>query len=168
MGNIWVISDTHFNHANILEFKTESGENVRSFDSLQEMNERIIDNWNSVVQTGDKVYHLGDVFFGPKEAHGPIWGRLKGKKRLVIGNHDNVKYLTQAGFFQKIMLWRTFRDFGLTLTHVPIHPSQFRNDTSLNVHGHTHERGSLEGPYKCVCVEKINYTPINIEDLRVK
>jgi calcineurin-like phosphoesterase family protein len=171
--DIWVISDTHFNHANILNFKDSVGKPVRSFDNVQEMNEIMIQNWNSVVRPGDKVYHLGDVLFGTnkREWMAKHFPRLMGSKRLIVGNHDNVKELTLSGHFQKVMMWRQFKDLGLLLTHVPVHPStlkegRFGDLTPINVHGHIHQNQSPDGPYKCVCVEHTNYTPVHIEDLR--
>lgn len=169
MSNIWVVSDTHFNHSNILNFKDDEGKPVRSFDSVQEMNETMIDNWNSVVRPGDKVYHLGDVLFGTnkQEWMNTHWPRLTGSKRLVVGNHDNIKMLSSGCFFSKVMLWRIFKDWGLILTHVPLREDQFRDNAMLNVHGHIHQRPSPKGPYKCVCVEHTNYTPVNLEELKI-
>ena len=43
---------------------------------------------------------------------------------------------------------------------------RFNGKEITNVHGHIHSNPSPEGPYKCVCVEQINYTPINIEELK--
>ena len=165
--DIWVISDTHWQHYNMIhKFKT------RPFDTVQEHDEKLIDNWNSVVKPGDKVYHLGDVTFGDKERYiSNIHNRLHGQKRLIVGNHDSVKFL--APYFAKVMLWRMFPDLGLLFTHVPVHPStlgegRFDGKGMTNVHGHIHQNPSPPGPYKCVCVEQphMNYRPINIEELR--
>ena len=148
----------------IHKFKT------RPFSTTEEMDEALVDNWNSVVKPGDKVYHLGDVTFGSKENYiKNIHNRLHGKKRLIVGNHDDVKFL--APYFEKVMLWRMFPDWGLLMTHVPVHPStlgenRFTGKQMINVHGHIHSNPSPEGPYKCVCVEQINYTPMNIEELK--
>jgi calcineurin-like phosphoesterase family protein len=172
MANIWVISDTHFNHANILKFEDKLGKPCRVFADVDEMNETMIANWNSVVKPQDKVYHLGDVLFGLDK---PEWldanfKRLNGKKRLVVGNHDNIKLLSQ--WFREVMLWRDFSEFGLLLTHVPVHQStlkdshRFGEGSMVNVHGHIHQNASPDGPYKCVCVEQTNYTPVNIDELR--
>lgn len=169
MGNIWVVSDTHFGHSNILTFKDSEGNYVRDFSSVEEMNEVMVDRWNSVVKPGDKVYHLGDVFFGSKGNFKSLWPRLNGSKRLVVGNHDDIKFLSSGGFFKKVMMWRVFTEFGLLLTHTPQHQSALtgRRTGLLNVHGHIHQNPSPEGPYKCVCVEQVNYTPVNIEELKV-
>jgi calcineurin-like phosphoesterase family protein len=168
MADVWVISDTHFSHANILKFTDKDGKPVRPFQSVVDMNQTMVDNWNRVVKPGDKVYHLGDVFFGDKERFKTLWPRLMGRKRLVVGNHDDVKFLSAGSFFEKVMLWRKFDH--LLFTHVPVHPStlrehRFSGKEMINVHGHIHQNKSPDGPYKCVCVEQINYTPIHIEDL---
>jgi calcineurin-like phosphoesterase family protein len=163
MKDIFLISDTHFQHENIIMYCG------RPFKDSQHMDEVIIENWNSVVKPGDKVYHLGDVFFGDKERFKRLWPRLNGKKRLIIGNHDDIKFLSSGGFFEKVMLWRWFDE--LLLTHVPTHPSTLSegrggHSHAVNVHGHTHTQGSPVGPYHSVCVELINYTPVHIEDVK--
>lgn len=170
--NIWVTSDTHFNHENILKFTDSNGDKVRPFTSIDEMNETLVDNWNAVVKPGDKVYHLGDVFFGSKDYFKTMWPRLNGSKRLIVGNHDDVKFLSSGGFFQKVYMWRMFSEYGLLLTHVPVHEStlkenRFSGKQTVNVHGHIHSNPSPEGPYRCVCVEQTGYTPVNIEELQV-
>lgn len=164
MRDIWVVSDTHFNHANILNFKDKFRNPTREFDSVQQMNEIMIQNWNKVVKPGDKVYHLGDVFFGDKEWFKKNWPRLNGKKRLVVGNHDDVKFLSSGNFFEKVYMWRIFKEFDIVLTHVPIHESSFRK-VSRNVHGHIHQQQSPTPQHTCVCVEHTNYTPIHIEEI---
>lgn len=170
MREIWVISDTHFQHDNIIKFCN------RPFSDVWDMNETMIANWNAVVKPGDKVYHLGDVHFGDKQDANKILGRLNGKKRLIVGNHDDLKSQVLHNHFQKIYMWRIFKEFGLLLTHVPVHESNIseigkKNDGTpyhklTNIHGHIHNNPSPEGRYRCVCVEQIGYTPINIEQLR--
>lgn len=175
MGEIYVISDTHFNHKNILQFKDHKGVLFRKrlFDSVSEMNETMIDNWNKVVTPQDKVYHLGDVYFGNAQEADTILKRLNGKKRLVLGNHDNPLAKPIWSNFKKVCMWRHFGHMGLLLTHVPVHLSALRRGlakddqrTLVNIHGHIHQNKSPDGPYKCVCVEQVNYTPVNIEEFR--
>lgn len=175
--DIWLISDTHFGHESILNFRDGGPEGplIRGslFNTVEEMDEHMIDQWNKTVKPGDKVYHLGDLFFGDKERFLKNFKRLKGTKRLIVGNHDDIKWIAQKELFQKIMMWRMFPEFGLLLTHVPIHDTvifegRFRNfpDSPLNVHGHIHQNPSPSDKHKCVCVEQIDYTPIHIEDVR--
>lgn len=163
--DIWVISDTHLNHRNILNFIDEEGNRVRPFGSVNEMNEKIIDRWNSVVKPGDKVYHLGDVAFGSKKEFPDLWAKFNGKKRLIVGNHDDIKFMTP--YFDKVMMWRVWMDHGLLFSHVPVHQSAFTNNRIglFNVHGHIHSNPTPDGPYFNVSVEAVNYTPIHIETL---
>ncbi len=170
MAKTFVISDTHFNHAGILDFKDYIGKPVRDFDSVDQMNECMMDNWVSVVGPNDTVIHCGDVLFGPDKV---IWlennfPKLPGKKRLVLGNHDNIKFL--APFFKDIQLWIELP--GVICTHTPLHASTLEerhrwgdNGPGINAHGHIHSNPSPDGPYKCVCVEQINFTPIHIDEV---
>lgn len=167
-GDIFFTSDTHFNHANCLNW--EGGFRAKSFSNVEEMNETMIDRWNSVVKKGDKVYHLGDVFFGSKDWFRKNWPRLNGSKRLIVGNHDDIRFLSNGGFFKKTYMWRVWDDRPLIFSHVPLNTDslnrrKWRNDEIINVHGHTHEKGSPDGPYRSVCVELNNYTPVHLDEL---
>lgn len=167
--DIWVISDTHFGHDNIIKYCE------RPFQDSKEMDERIVQNWNSVVKDGDIVYHLGDVYFGERGRSVLLSERLKGRKRLILGNHDSGKDQTLHRYFQKIEVWRMFPEFGLLLTHVPVHESSLErfdegalSSKLLNIHGHIHNKEAPSHNHQNVSVEMTNYTPVNIEDLRVK
>lgn len=180
--DIWLISDTHFYDADLLTYFNFEGEKVRDFKNVEQMNECLFDNWNENIKPTDIVYHMGDVFFdrenkSRRERFEVDWFKLHGHKRLIIGNHDDVRYLSgksQDGhwFFDKVMKWRKFPEFGLFLTHEPIHESGLYSSTNfnnqlLNVHGHIHRSKSPEGPYKNISVEMTDYKPINIEELRI-
>lgn len=167
MSTLFVISDTHFYHENILNFKDAEGNLIRGghFSCVEEMNERIIDNWNKTVSERDTIYHLGDVAFGQRSGTTELIRRLKGKKRLIVGNHDDVKQLVKDGWFQKIHMWRQFRDLKVLLTHVPVHESALEFHNLVNIHGHIHHQPSPEGRYINVSVEAVNYTPVAIEEL---
>jgi calcineurin-like phosphoesterase family protein len=157
MKDIWVISDTHFGHQNIIRYCN------RPFADEKEMNEAMIERWNSVVKPGDIVYHLGDVYFGEQ---GKVLHKLVGRKRLILGNHDLGKDPYIQNNFQKILMWRMFPEFGLLLTHVPVHPNSLFK-VSKNVHGHIHDKNMDDERYINVSVEQIDYTPVHIETLRV-
>ena len=180
--DIWLISDTHFYDADMLKYFNFAGERVRVFDTEEQMNDCIMTNWNEYIKPNDIVYHLGDVFFDRedklrRERFEKDWSKLNGHKRLVIGNHDDIRYLSGKmsngnWIFDKVMKWRKFPEFGLFLTHEPIHDSGLYSSTDftkqlLNVHGHIHRNNSPEGPYKNVSVEMTDYKPVNIEDIRI-
>lgn len=160
MRNIFATTDSHYGHANIIKYCN------RPFSNVEEMNEAMIENWNKVVGDSDIVYHLGDVYFGKNTSN--FMNRLKGRKRLVLGNHDEGKDPVLLGMFEKVMAWRMFPEFGLLLTHVPVHESSLEMKVSHNVHGHTHNFKIADDRYINVCVENTDYTPVNLESLRVK
>ena len=161
MRDIFIISDTHFGHDNILKFLKEDKSHVREFASTEEMNERMVENWNSVVKDGDIVYHLGDVYFG--QGHS-VLPRLKGSKRLVLGNHDNGKSEHILKHFQKVMVWRMFPEFDCLLSHVPVHDSALYK-VKYNLHGHVHHNSLQDPRYVNCCVEVRDYKPIAIEEI---
>ena len=80
---IYLISDTHFYHHNIIEY------DKRPFKDVQQMNKVIIDRWNEVVAPWDIVYHLGDFGLGLVELLREILISLNGHVTLIRGNHDD-------------------------------------------------------------------------------
>lgn len=174
--NVWVTADTHFNHARILEHTNWStGERQRpGFDNVQEMNEALIEGWNSRVKQEDHVIHLGDVFFGGVDQFEAIAPRLNGTKTLILGNHDekHMKYFLESDFFQKVKFWYQVSNDNLLMTHTSQHKSVLYRKSPdfpmLNVHGHEHSNPTPEGPYYCVCVEKHNFQPVSYDLIREK
>lgn len=169
MSKIYVISDTHFCHDNILNFEDNNGVKFRGslFKNSEEMDETIVKNWNEVVQSdSDIVYHLGDVYF--KDAKRVDWllSRLRGRKRLLLGNHDRGKDQVLMKHFQKVGLWRIFKEYDLCLSHIPLHPLSFHK-FKHNVHGHIHQNPSYPRVGDChwhnVSVERTDYRPVEIE-----
>ena len=84
-SNIFLTSDTHFNHANLISMCPESRGH---FSSIEEMNESIIEYWNAIIPPDAIVYHLGDLCMGKSEDIEPILKRLNGHIILIRGNHD--------------------------------------------------------------------------------
>lgn len=162
--NKWFISDTHFFHANMLKFKDNGGGLIRPFDSVKDMNEYMIMKWNSVVKDNDNVYHLGDVTFDYGKEFNQLMSRLKGRKRLTLGNHDKIKGTNLLDWFEKVDLWKGFKEWNFTASHMPLMLQSLR-DGAYNVHGHVHQN-SLNNPnYINVSVEVRNYTPVSIEEI---
>jgi len=150
MNEIWFTSDTHFGHKNILVYQKAD----RPFDSVEEMNEALISNWNYCVAPKDTVYHLGDFCFGKKNID--IAGRLNGNKRLIMGNHDCYPVSEYLQYFKKIfgaLYWK-----NCILTHIPVHPSNLGSRAFLNVHGHLHDMAVKDSHY-----EDMNYLNVSVE-----
>lgn len=162
MSNFFVISDSHFSHELMIK--------IRGFASAKDMDDLLVTNWNKVVRPPDHVYHLGDVAM--KKQFLNIVRKLNGHKRLVMGNHDifEVKDYMNAGF-QKVMGMRIIE--GFILTHIPIHPHSLGR-FHRNIHGHLHaqavvtEDNNPDPRYFSVCCERIDYTPISLEEIKAK
>lgn len=78
-------ADLHFGHGLMLD--PEKGCD-RPFSSVEEMDEVLIDNWNSCVKRGDRVFFLGDFSFYKIDKAQKIFNRLNGQKFIILGNHD--------------------------------------------------------------------------------
>lgn len=166
----FVISDTHFDHQRIIEFVNEAtGKRVREFETLEQMNRHIIDLWNATVTDEDTVYHLGDLLFGERYE---MLKELKGKKTLILGNHDKAHLTTYYSYFDRVTSGDAVGKY--ILTHVPVHPNQLAPHTrfSINVHGHLHEKSvllegstDLDPRYRCVSVEQTDYKPILLNSI---
>lgn len=161
MADKFFISDTHFFHENIIQF---SG---RPFANADLMNEYMIEEWNKRVKPQDKVYHLGDVglgFKGEDKKLDRLLKRLNGHKRLIVGNHDNLKSPALHGNFEKIELWMGFKEEGFTCVHIPLPLGQLR-DGHVCVHGHLHNNVIANPGYINMCVEHTDYAPYSMDDL---
>lgn len=181
MPNTFICSDSHFSHRGIVNFLRADGvTKERPWDNIEDMDEALVKNWNSVVRPQDKVIHLGDVVINRSAL--PILSRLNGIKQLVKGNHDVFRLEEYAQYFENIHGCRSFDDF--ILTHIPVHPASIERWKG-NIHGHTHsnrvmgqrwyrdEEGEwnyakdiIDPRYLCVSMEHINYTPISWEDCK--
>ena len=169
---IYLTSDLHFNHANILKYEPES----RPFSSIEEMNEVIIQNWNEVVKISDTVYVLGDMSMGLVENAIPLIKRLNGKIILIRGNHDTPKRLAayaELGIEIHDIFYLPYRGKFFIMCHFPIASKEFmdmvRNDNSevVNLYGHLHHnapKGYVDGTYH-VGLDTNNLKPISIDKI---
>lgn len=163
-ARIFLISDTHFGHDRIYTFTTQTGSRVRPmWDKAELADQEMILRWNSVVTVQDHVYHLGDVGWGANLAG--IVASLNGHKRLVLGNHDrdDVRAYREMGF-QKVMGCHQFQR-GIWFTHIPMHPDSMFSEKAVNIHGHIHEKPPYSTKYRNVSVERINYTPMLLDEV---
>ena len=80
--SIFYIADTHFGHESIMRLGR------RPFETIEEMDKTLIENWNKRIKGNDKVYILGDMFYKTTGVC-EVLKQLKGKKHLILGNHDS-------------------------------------------------------------------------------
>lgn len=187
MPGTYLISDTHFGHKGVCHFTQADGVTpLRPWDDPDEMNEDMIERWNSVVKPNDLVYHLGDVVINRRYLN-LVLPRLNGRKKLVRGNHDLFRLRDYTPHFEDILGVQVMAD--CIMSHIPLHRDSITSRFKVNVHGHTHsnvvmmpnphlgqyrhgediDTTSVSVPdpkYICVCVEQINYTPVSYDEIR--
>ena len=173
--DIYLISDTHFRHGNIYSFLGLDGKTrIREkFKDSFEGDAFMVEQWNATVKPQDICWHLGDFCMGHPNNWAEIGPRLQGHKRIVPGNHDQVGLdLYKKAGFQKMQGAKEIHVAGMRLlaTHYPVHDSGlFSRDG--NIHGHIHEKQVMRAGYEPdyryfnVSVERINYTPVHIEEV---
>jgi len=176
-NDTWFISDTHFNHGNIIKYcnRPWHGENSQTGDlivrdsDVEMMNEEIIKNWNSVVGKEDIVWHLGDFCLGrnQKETIPEFVSKLNGKINLIMGNHDchSVKFYYDAGFHRVYDRKVIINDF-VVLSHAPM---EFIKEPFFNIYGHVHDCETYKTWSKnscCVCVERHLYKPVSWKEIK--
>lgn len=169
MNEIWIISDTHFNHNKDFILKP------RSFSTVEEMNEKIIERWNSIVQPNDTVYHLGDIALGEVNAAVPLIKRLNGKIKLAIGNHDTdakLKIYSTLSNIEDIQFGYRIKKGKNTflLTHYPQFTGNYDTSKTYSIHGHTHCSNTFTEGYDLmfnVSCEALACMPINIDNIKI-
>ena len=118
--------------------------------------------WNEVVSNDDEVYFVGDVIMGFFETGKKIVQGLKGKKILIMGNHDrSKKSMLECGFDQVYSSLSLDMNDGrkALLRHKPI-PHSLIKPHDLQIHGHHHKGPIVRGKRVNVCVDLWDYRPI--------
>ena len=127
---LWVTSDTHYSHTNICrgvsKWDGTSYEQTRLYDTLEEMNDRIVNNINHLVKENDILLHLGDWSFGGIDKISEFRNRLNVKEiHLILGNHDdNIKKNKQntKELFTSVQDYLEFeyKSFNFVCNHKPL------------------------------------------------
>jgi calcineurin-like phosphoesterase family protein len=157
--DIWLWSDQHFNHKNIIGFSN------RPYKDIIDMNEQLILNHNSVVKPNDIVIWGGDIGFGNINNINNYLDRCNGYKVHILGNHDmerNGKLFNLHVDETHPCLTFQLGGVQLLFTHYPIDTVP---DGCLSIHGHIHTHQAFTPRHINISVEQINYTPINIKTI---
>lgn len=162
MSNIFFIADTHFGHKNIINYEN------RPFQTVEEMDATLIQNWNRTVCKKDKIFILGDFAWGDKEQIIRYAKQLNGIKTLILGNHDRHKSVTwwqNIGFWEIVQYPIVYKEWFI-LSHEPVYLNQ--NMPYVNIFGHVHGNKNYADYGKqgfCVSVERIKYKPIKWNEI---
>lgn len=170
---IFFTSDHHFGHTNIINFCN------RPFNNAEEMNEKLIENWNSVVFNGDTVFHLGDFAYRNSKAIEKYRNKLNGNIILIKGNHDCENNRQIQHLFDQIYdyLEIDVRDDDapkdwqhIVLSHYPFLSWNKAFYGSWMFHGHTHNNPMDYKHPRLIncCVENWQYTPISYDQIKQK
>lgn len=172
--HVFFTSDTHFNHSNIIRFCN------RPFNSIEEMNETLIRNWNNVVSPDDIVFHLGDFCLGGAVEWTKLLDRLNGYIYLILGNHDlkNIRQGFISRFEHVSMQMRIMVDKQVVyLNHYPFLCFDGGYKDVWQLFGHVHTRPNNTGidaprlqhlyPTQYdVGVDNNNFMPVSFEQIR--
>lgn len=154
----YYIADLHLGHRDIMKF------DKRPFDSIEENDRMIVENWNNTVNIDDDVYILGDISWYNSTKTIEIFKKLNGKLHLVKGNHDTkvLKNPKLRELFVEIVDYIEITDdegCGIVLCHYPIHCFKNHYYNWIHLYGHVH--GSWEYDF----VEKMKKEMINIHNV---
>jgi len=167
---IWFTSDTHFNHAKIIEYSS------RPFSSLDAMNDALVDIWNAEVKRGDTVYHLGDFALSWGKQHTDLIDRflasLNGNKWLIVGNHDRDEVAKNDRWIKVVQYHEIKVDLGephkqrIVMSHYAMRVWNQMHRGAWMLHGHSH--GNLidiGGLTMDVGVDCHNFRPIHLDEV---
>lgn len=169
---IYITSDWHFGHDREFIFTP------RSFSSIWEMNEEIINKYNKIVNAEDDVYVLGDLMLGNNNDGFNCIKKLKGNIHVIRGNHDtntrmelykncpNIVEICEGKFLK-------YGKYYFYLNHFPTYTSNLEKDSSLehhliNLYGHTHQKTNFYNdiPFMYhVGVDSHNCYPVSIDEI---
>ena len=173
LPHIWITSDWHFNHDK--EFIWEA----RGFESVEQMNNAIIERHNYLVRPDEDVYVLGDLMLGAKfglEAGLKLISHLNGKLHLVRGNHDtDNRWLAYSNLRNVVAMdnsvYLKYAGYHFYMSHYPSltgNNDKFLKQMTLNLFGHTHSEEHFfeDNPWMYnVCMDAHNCYPCNLNDI---
>jgi calcineurin-like phosphoesterase family protein len=164
-NDVWFMSDPHYNHKNICRGTTSWDENTRTrpFDTLEEMNNTIVNNINNNVMENDWLIGLGDFAFGGIEKIPEFRNRINCKNIIwILGNHDHhieknkddvANLFTKVKSYLEIKITKNKIEHKFVLCHYPIASWHDVRKGTIHLHGHVHFPPELKfGPGKMMDV----------------
>lgn len=184
LENIWFTADQHWGHENIIKFCD------RPFETVEEMDKALIENWNEVIKPGDTVFHLGDFTLEDYVIAVSYFNQLNGHIKFLSNpwHHDkrwlevlltepNYKNVVREATYKKTetfellppMVVLEITEMGaspyplaITLCHYPLSVWDRKHYGAWHLHGHTHKQNNSEEFILNIGVDCMNYYPISL------
>jgi calcineurin-like phosphoesterase family protein len=126
-------ADLHFGHANIIRYEN------RPFKNKEEMNEVLIENWNNTIKSTDSdIFIIGDFAFATAAEIKTLLSRLRGRKHLILGNHDKVPRVDQGFVWIGDKLEIKVEDQYIFMFHYACRVWNKSHYGAWHLHGHSH------------------------------
>ncbi|RDJ35229.1 MAG: hypothetical protein DWQ19_10465 [Crenarchaeota archaeon] len=155
--SLFLTADLHFNHGNIMKYcrrpglskeeqkLLDSNENFKvSWDSVERMNNYLLDGINKIVGLADTLWILGDFCFGSRDKIVNTARRFRGQIKcknvhLIWGNHDNYAI---AEFFASTHHMETikYKNQKVVLNHYAMAIWNKSHHGVCHAYGHSHAR----------------------------
>lgn len=166
---IWVTSDWHFCHNQNFIYEP------RNCQSVDEMNQTILTNHNTLVSDDDEVYVLGDLTLNDVEKGLELISQMKGKLHIVCGNHDTAARIEKYKELPNVVSVNNmeiikYKKWTWVLSHWPTIVGNFDDPAPIyNLHGHTHSNDKFSYD-KCYSVnpEAHNNKPVLLDDIKTE
>lgn len=152
ISKMWITSDNHYFHKRIAEYSKRP----------EEHNEIMLNNWNSMIEKDDIVFHLGDIAFGKFIGIAELFNCLNGTIYLIPGNHDRKKELKFYSNFINIIEKEVLVYNNYIFSHRPQYNVP---ENVINIHGHTHRHCWNDNQHINICVENTFYKPVRLYTL---
>jgi calcineurin-like phosphoesterase family protein len=179
---LYFTSDTHYMHKNICR-GTTSWSNAdgfcRDFDTLDQMNDRIVNGINSAVGQDDILFHLGDWSFNGFERIEEFRNRINCRNiHIILGNHDHHierdregirRLFTSVNQYLELEVKGKDWEQNYVLMHYPIISWNKMNDGVIHLHGHVHlsaDRRIGKGKTMDVGVDGNGLAPLHTSDIK--
>ena len=169
----WFTADTHFGHANVIRYCD------RPYNSLSEMDNALVANWNQVIRPNNVVYHLGDFTLRGQKQANAYFSRLNGRISVVPGGHDKrwaskKEYRSKSGhpvvilpplITIKLQIPRLSQSQIIVLCHYAMRVWDRSHYGSWHLYGHSHCNLPKHLKSLDVGVDCWNYFPVSLEQV---
>lgn len=156
LENIFVTSDHHFGHSNIIQYCD------RPFVDVDEMDRELVRRWNNTVPPNGVVFHLGDFCLGDINEADAFLRQLNGQINIItLTWHHDKRWLPYIDGYSRSksnhpinLLGQEYvidvtgfgkHPIGIHMSHYPLAEWDRKHYGAIHLHGHSH--GNHLGDY---------------------